>query len=475
MNSVPGLLERVIQTIERYHMLAPGEHAGVGVSGGADSVCLLHLLASLAARWNLRLTVLHLDHGLRGEESRQDTEFVRALAASLGLPVEIRNAALAEAAGNLEQAARAARLRFFHEAMAAHGIACVALGHTRSDQAETVLFRFLRGAGTAGLAAIRPVTPDRIVRPLLDVSREEVREFLRGRGLGWREDTTNASPCFARNRIRHALLPQLRAEWNPAMETILAHSADWALAEEAWWQAEIDRLATGRLIQKDGRVLVSVAALRDLPLAAARRLVRRAMEMAKGNLTGVDFAHGETVLRLAARTDGTGSFRAAGVWVRRSFEWLCFTAVTGKPSGISGYRFRVEAPGTIRLPAQALSICLELLENTETSQPSDCVYNKDVDCLDWRCLSGPLELRNWWPGDLYQPVGCAAGKKLKALFQQARIPVWERPTWPVLTDDGAIVWTRCFGSAARVAAGCGTGPVLRIREIGNRDEAIQRL
>ena len=147
---MPGLLERVVQTIQRHRMLAPGEHAGVAVSGGADSVCLLHLLASLAAPWNLRLTVLHLDHGLRGEESREDAEFVRALSVSLGLPIEIRRASLGEAGGNREQAARAARLKFFREAMAAHGIARVAVGHTRSDQAETVLFRFLRGAGTAG-------------------------------------------------------------------------------------------------------------------------------------------------------------------------------------------------------------------------------------------------------------------------------------------------------------------------------------
>jgi tRNA(Ile)-lysidine synthase len=468
---VPGLLERVVQTIERHRMLAPGQHAGVAVSGGADSVCLLHLLASLAAPWNLRLTVLHLDHGLRGEESREDAEFVRALSVSLGLPIEIRRASIEDAGGNREQAARAARLEFFRQAMADHGIARVAVGHTRSDQAETVLFRFLRGAGTAGLAAIRPVTPGGIVRPLLEIGREEVRQFLRDRGIPWRDDSSNASPRFARNRIRHALLPQLRAEWNPAIEATLAHTADWALAEEAWWEAEIGRLSAGRMVEQDGRVLVSAAALRDLPLAAARRLVRRAMERAKGGLSGIDFAHAAAVLELAASPNGTGSFRAAGVRVCRSFDWLCFTAVTAKASGIGGYLFRADAPGVVPLPAQGLSISLELIENRETSGPLDCVYNKKVDVLDWQRLSGPLEVRNWRPGDLYQPVGSATGKKLKALFQEARVPVWERPNWPVLTDGGAIVWTRRFGPAARVAAGHGAALVLQIREIRNRDEA----
>ena len=449
-------------------MIGRGEHIGVAVSGGADSVCLLHLLAALAAPWGLRLTVLHLDHGLRGEESRADAEFVRAMAASLGLPIEIRHAALAQAGGNREQAARAARLRFFRQAAAAHSLTHVAVGHTRSDQAETVLFRFLRGAGSAGLAAIRPVTAEGIVRPLIEIGREEVRRFLRDRSLAWREDSTNAGSQFARNRIRHALLPELRAGWNPAIETTLAHTADWALAEEAFWESEIDRLAHGRLVEEDGRVLLSAAALRDLPLAAARRLVRRAVERAKGDLRGIDFLHGDAVLALAARTDGTGAFRAAGVRVRRSFDWLCFTRVTDKSTGISGYRFPASIPGHLELPGGNRSISLELIENKETFRSCDYVYNKEVNCLDWQRLSGPLELRNWRPGDLYQPVGSARNKKLQTLFQQARIPVWERSEWPVLTDGDAVVWTRRFGPAARVAAGHGTALVLEIREIGNR-------
>jgi tRNA(Ile)-lysidine synthase len=195
------------------------------------------------------------------------------------------------------------------------------------------------------------------------------------------------------------------------------------------------------------------------------------MERAKGGLSGIDFAHAAAVLELAASPNGTGSFRAAGVRVCRSFDWLCFTAVTAKASGIGGYLFRADAPGVVPLPAQGLSISLELIENRETSGPLDCVYNKKVDVLDWQRLSGPLEVRNWRPGDLYQPVGSATGKKLKALFQEARVPVWERPNWPVLTDGGAIVWTRRFGPAARVAAGHGAALVLQIREIRNRDEA----
>ncbi len=150
-------VERVAELIRRHAMFERGQRVGVAVSGGADSVCLLHVLVELAPRWDLRLSVLHLDHRLRGEESRGDAEFVRALAARLGLPFHAEEAG-SLAGDNLEQAARRARRAFFLRLLADRRLDRVALGHTRSDQAETVLYRFLRGAGTAGLAGMRPVT-----------------------------------------------------------------------------------------------------------------------------------------------------------------------------------------------------------------------------------------------------------------------------------------------------------------------------
>src|SRR5436305_6953667 len=234
MEALKSLLQRVLATVERYGMFSAGQRVGVAVSGGADSVCLLYILRELAAQWNLCLTVLHLDHQLRGDESTADARFVRELADRLGLPIVSRCATL-PLSGNLEQAGRRARLAFFSEIIQSGACDRVALGHTRSDQAETVLFRLLRGSGTAGLAGIRPVTSGGIVRPLLDVNRAEVETYLRDRGIGWREDSTNASRRFARNRIRHELLPQLCRDWNPEIAESLARTADWALAEESYW------------------------------------------------------------------------------------------------------------------------------------------------------------------------------------------------------------------------------------------------
>src|ERR1017187_7509071 len=266
------LLDRVVHTIERHRMFTPGDRVAIAVSGGADSVCLLHVLRNLAPRWNLTLSVLHINHNLRGDASRADADFVRSLAAPLDPPFPLHGLDLATTPGNLEQSARNARLAFFHEGLARGLATRIALGHTRSDQAETVLFRFLRGSGATGLAAIRPVTDRGIVRPLIEIERPEIVRFLRGRSIPWREDATNATLDFARNRIRHQLLPQLAREWNPALTETLAHTADLSLAEEAYWQAEIDRLAERHLTRQGPAILVSAAALPALPLAAARRL-----------------------------------------------------------------------------------------------------------------------------------------------------------------------------------------------------------
>jgi tRNA(Ile)-lysidine synthase len=434
---------------------------GVAVSGGADSVGLAAVLRELAPRFGLRLRVLHLDHGLRGEESRGDAEFVRELASSWGLPVVLQTARMPEG-GNLEEAARKARQGFFRQQMASGVVDRVALGHTRSDQAETVLFRFLRGSGSAGLAAIRPVTASGLVRPLIEVERNEVRTWLRDRGIGWREDSSNRDPAFARNRIRHELLPKLSADWNPALEATLARTADWALAEESYWQEEIGRLAEALFTRRGGAIVVGADRLAGFPLAVARRVVRRAVEEVKGNLRGIGFDHVQAMVDLAGAPQGRGRVEARGVEAMRSLDWLRFA-----PSRLArpAYRLAVSGPPCVVRPGTDFAICLELAENRGTFGKDDCVYNERVDCLDWRSVSGPLELRSWLPGDRYHPAGRFGEEKLKALFERDRVPVWERWEWPVLTRGSTILWTRRFGSSSAAAASATSQIVLRIREI----------
>jgi tRNA(Ile)-lysidine synthase len=457
------VLDRVAATIARFGMFSPGQRVGVAVSGGADSVCLLHLLRDLAPLTDLHLTILHLNHQMRGQEADADEGFVRDLVLQLGLPLETARADVPriadETGDNLEQAARRARREFFLGFLRRGELDRVALGHTLSDQAETVLFRFLRGSGTAGLAGMRPVTPDGFVRPLIEVARGEVRGYLASRGIAWREDSSNADCRFARNRIRHELLPRLAEDWNPGLAATLAGMAAVARGEEEYWDAEIGRITEGNLLERPPAVLFRADWLRSLPVAVARRVVRRAAALAKGDLRGLSMDHVERILRLTETPSGW--LQVPGLDIFRSFDWVRLA-----PPGVSPRDFDLPAvaPGVVNLPNGGAALSLELITREAIQDPS--VYNEEGTDLDWERVSGGLRVRNWRPGDRYRPVGRSSQTRIKLLFQDARIPLWERRRWPVMTCGESIVWTARFGAAAEYAASRQTHTVLRVREVG---------
>lgn len=448
-------------------MFPPGRRVGVAVSGGADSVCLLHVLMELASRYDLRLAVLHFNHKLRGEESDADERFVAGLAHQLCLEFHRGEADVrrlrASSRDNLEQTARRARYGFLKRFIRDGELDSVALAHTRSDQAETVLFRLLRGSGLAGLAGILPVTADGLVRPLLEVDRAEIERYLKERGLSWREDSSNADRSFARNRIRHDLLPWLEQHWNPQLPRVLTHMAALAHDEEMYWDAEIHRIS-GRLLRVDpAGVVLDTEELRRLPRAVLRRVLRYAVRLAKGDLQGLDFDHVEAMVDLALREEGTGRSCLPGLDAIRSFHWLCLApGGAGRPprqwifTGLA-------VPGIYPAPDGRSQVHLELVETkSSTPGPPGCVTVENE--LNWRLISGGLELRNWQPGDRYRPLGHARSQKLKFLFHRARIPSWQRAGWPILMNDDKILWTRQFGAAAEFAAGAGDDLRLRISE-----------
>jgi tRNA(Ile)-lysidine synthase len=429
------VLTTIVETVRRHAMLPAGARVAVAVSGGPDSVALLHALRELAPRLGFVLTaVAHVNHQLRGAESEQDQRFVGALAAGLGLGWECRQAPPA-GSGNLEQAARRLRQAFFRE-LIERGVADrVALGHTRDDQAETVLFRLLRGAGPAGLAGILPVTADGMVRPLLEVSRREVRAYLQTHGLAWREDSSNRSPRFARNRIRQELLPQLERDWNPRLSTALAQLADLAYEDERQWSALLEPHLKAMRVEP-GAAEIPLAAFEGLSRAFQRRWLRQAILAARGSLTRIEYAHIEAVLRLAFMR-APGRVTLPGLVAARSCGWLRLSR-TAEPAPPAPLPIRDFGP--VAWPEANPLIRLEL---SPMRQPPDA-----YDTLRVEFPASGLELRAWRPGDAYQPAGKSRVWKLTELFQQARVPSWRRASWPILSSEGKVLWARQFGPAA---------------------------
>ena len=443
------MLETVFKTISRHRMLAPGDRVIAAVSGGPDSMCLLAVLRELAPRFGATLTgVAHVNHKLRGAESDEDDRFVANVAAGYGILFHSAEARVSEEPGNLEQAARRARQKFFERLIQDGAGSRIATGHTVDDQAETVLFRILRGAGPAGMAGILPTTPQGLIRPLLDISRAQVEQYLRGRGIAWRQDASNRDLRFARNRIRHGLLPQLAREWNPRISQALAHAADVAAEEEIWWEIEIQRIAGEVLFEVEGSLEAQAPKIASLPRALARRLVRHVAP-------GLDFDHVEQVLKLAAQPRGEGRVDLPGIIVLRSFDWLRFfePATLSEPTPPA---IQIGIPGKYSWGGGY--VCLEFAERAQSE--ANCASLKTQGLSE---LS-PLELRSWRAGDRYRPALGSREYTIQELFQRSRVPSWRRHAWPIICMGPKILWVRQFGAAAEFMAQNEAGSVLQIWE-----------
>jgi len=294
------LQKRVLETIARHVMIRPGSRIGIGVSGGADSVAMLRIFAGLREPLGITVHVLHFNHQLRGAEADEDERFVKALAEKFNLAFESERADVGREArsrhANVEDAARRMRYEFFASVADARGLDRVAVAHTMNDQAETVLSHLLRGSGVAGLAGIFPVA-GLVVRPLLDLGREELRAYLSELGQPWREDATNQDISRIRARIRHELIPVLLRDFEPAAVTRLSRLANHAREDEVFWRSLEDErfealtvrdpsgaisISTGDLltplrflISKDNNPFDESAASPAPTLALTRRLVRR--------------------------------------------------------------------------------------------------------------------------------------------------------------------------------------------------------
>jgi tRNA(Ile)-lysidine synthase len=432
----------------------------VAVSGGADSVFLLTALHQL----DRAHAILHINHQLRGPDSDADEAFVRALAAQHSLP--FHSAALPPAEGNTEQEARRLRYNFFAACIAQNLCDSVATGHTLDDQAETVLFRFLRGSGTAGLSGIRPATTDGIIRPLLYLRRHEIRAWLTAHNIPWREDTSNANLDFQRNRIRHNILPEL-AQLNPSLPEVLASTAAWARDEEDYWTAELDRLEPlylqpGSETVIPETVIVDIEPFTGLPVAVQRRLLRRAIERVRGHLRAIGFHHVEAIRALMQTREGSGRIQLPDLDVFRSFDQLRLAPAHFDTRIERNFSVPITIPGETKVPERQLSIDMEQFTPSR-------VYNGVVNALDWAKCRGSLHLRNWRPGDqLERADRPGAAVKIKTLFQEYRIPLWERRRWPVIvmgdSVEGDIVWTRKFGAARQFAASLETESVVLVRD-----------
>ena len=436
------MLSALQRYIRSHVLLRAGDRVGVAVSGGADSVALLRALLELRTELGIVISIVHLNHGIRGTEADEDEQFVRNIGMQFDLPLHIERAnVLAHSRQeklSLETSARELRYDLLRQLLRQNACDKIATAHTLDDQAETVLLRILRGTGTRGLAAIPPLrdaSPDlaaRIIRPLLGTRRPEVETYLRSIDQPWREDASNGDSSHLRNRIRHELLPQLERDYNPALRHSLANLAEIARAEEAHWAAEVVGISSLLIKPSDDGITLDRAKFLVLPLALQRRLL---VDQADRLDLPAGFDDIERMLRIAVRPGTEHEFE--GGWRVASTRQQLYVSRAASSTKPGNYDLALPVPGEVALPS-TLRLRATRLQHAETAS-----YNSST-LLAHDGLQLPLQVRNWQPGDRFWPAGSKQAEKLKRLFQEQHIPAEARGAWPVVLSAGTIVWVRGF-------------------------------
>ncbi|MEI6668350.1 MAG: tRNA lysidine(34) synthetase TilS [Acidobacteriota bacterium] len=427
--------------------MPPASRVLVAVSGGADSVALLLLLRQLAAVCGFELAGLaHFNHQLRGGESDGDQAFCRDLAARLGVRFETGSADVAalarEAHVSIEVAARRARYAWFADAAVRLGADRVATGHTQDDQAETVLLRLLRGAGSSGLGGIHPMRGI-FVRPLLDVRRPDLVVWLDEVGEPHREDSSNRDLTIPRNWIRHHLLPSLATHLNADIKGVLARQAlvfrdESALldnmAEQA--RASIESAAVG------GGIALDAAGLTMLPKAIARRVVRKSLVRVNDSRF-FGFDHAEHVLALATGGHSGQAADLPGIRVELNAGICVLTRRDSRRAAAAvGFNYRLSVPGRVEIPECACVIdAVEAqVDVAQVVRNNDVVRNQAA-CIDGAAAAGGLWVRSRVPGDVLRPFGLRRRKKLQDVLVDRKVPRADRDRVPIVVNrDGRILW-----------------------------------
>ncbi len=413
-------------------MLIPGECVVVGVSGGSDSLGLLQILTELAD-YRLKLVVAHLNHRIRGEESNRDAAYVRSFAEKLGLPFELREIDVIEfkrsTSLSLEEAARELRYKFLREVLNKHNADKIATAHTLDDQAETVLMRFIRGSGLLGLSGIPPVN-DNIIRPLIEVTKSDVEDYLRSKGIGWMEDSSNKEMFFLRNRIRNELIPHL-ITYNPNIKETLARTAYIAGVEEDYIRTEaknhFDKLFSSL---RDGELVGKLAYYSALSEAMKYGLLRLAIEKIKGDLKRISLNHIVSMNELLDSGQASGELYLPGEIVVAKGHGLF--VLTKNALFTCSFRYSVNSTGLHRFPHAEFEIQFEKVNSLKS--------DKYLACFDSASVDFPIQVRNFTEGDRLIPYGMNEFKKLKNYFIDEKIPRFIRHQIPIFLCKGKIMW-----------------------------------
>jgi len=477
MNKIK-LESKVIDFIQRYSLIPNEEVVVVGVSGGADSVCLLHVLAKWRKRLGIKLHIAHLNHQLRGVESEADAEYVSNLAGSLGIPITIDRQDVAayriERNCSLEEAARELRYAFLARVAGEVGANRIAIGHTRDDQVETILMHILRGTGIIGLCGLAPCLPMAydsqgmsllasppslrakrsnllVIRPLLDITREETTSYCQEHQLVPRIDSSNLSPSFFRNRLRLQLLPLLR-QYNPSVDQALLRLADIAKEDSALIEQQASGLWDEVARQENNTIYLDKKQIASLPIALQRYLLRAAVTRLVGDTRDIEASHIEAARSLLNKPAGKRISLPHGFICHGGYDKLVIASTTKQsqlppcPFPPLPGEFPLKVPGKTVSPGWKV-IASIVRERAASPSSRGALGTSDGNCqstlvahFDLHKTGTELFVRQRRPGDRFQPLGMSMPKKLYEFMVDVKIPRSWRGHIPIVCSPQQIIW-----------------------------------
>lgn len=433
---MPGLIQQVKKTVNQWKMLSRGETVVAAVSGGADSVVMLRVLVELSEELDLAVVAAHMDHALRGQESKRDHDFVRDFAGTLGIQfvsARLEKGELKALGGSPQEAARLKRYAFLEEAALSYGAKRVALGHTADDQAETVLMRLIKGSSLSGLAGIPPKRGI-FIRPLIQSTRASVEQYARERDIAFVTDSSNLTLKYLRNSVRLELIPYLEKKYNPSVKEALSRTSSVLSSDDDFIEKAADRAFSSALTEKKaGSFIFDRSRLLRLHRAVSARVFLRAVH-GLGAEVEACAAHVDAFFGILASESPNASISLpGGLHAAREYGRL---VVANKPSSAGLGEVSLLIPGLTSITG-AGTIEAKIMRAPKIFAPEPSVAWFDCDAV---LEAGGLCARQARPGDRMIQFGMTGSRKLKDIFIDAKVPLALRKTTPVVTAGGVVVW-----------------------------------
>ncbi|MCR5793011.1 MAG: tRNA lysidine(34) synthetase TilS [Lachnospiraceae bacterium] len=473
------LLSKVDAYIKKHNMLNPKETIVVGVSGGADSVCLVHVLLALMDQYSCQLIVVHVNHGIRGEEAKEDAQFVCEMMKQLGVRVIVINEDVPKFAKeqglSVEEAGRMVRYQAFFRVMKENGADKIAVAHNQNDCAETTLFQMFRGSGIRGMSGISPKREE-IIRPLLCVSRKEIEAWLEAKNIPYRTDSTNLTTDYTRNKLRLSLLPFAEREINARAGEHIARTAD-NLREIADYMDEVIAKETAQVVrtiqsETTAEYRIRIADLAKKHIALQKGIVRKVLILLAGKQKDLEEVHVEQCLQLMNRQSGSRVDLPYQIYAEREYEEVVFakktdTDLANFPKVPLSKQENTADALTIDLQKHHVwkerlgedTLLAEVFEKDENFQISHSVYTK---CFDYDKIEYSLSLRKRQSGDFLQINREGGTKKIKDYFIDNKIPRKQRDEMLLVADGSHIIWIPGYRISERYKVCENTKRILRL-------------